>query len=89
MRGDFGILDWAYATIGYAASTCRNAHRNSRTNFSVRRHDGNNQVVVRVARDFLPYLSAELAYFGIFNTSNIPDFEYDRNIVEASVRFHF
>jgi Tfp pilus assembly protein PilF len=89
IRGDFGILDWAHLTVGYAFDLQDYEHRNSRTNFSVRRHDGNNQVVARLTRDFLPYLTGEIAWFGIFNTSNIPDFEYNRNIVEASVKYTF
>jgi hypothetical protein len=89
IRGDFGVLDWFRGTVGYAFDLQDYEHPNSRTNFSKRRHDGQNQIVVSVERDFLPYLSANIAYFGVFNGSNIPDFEYNRNIIEASVRVHF
>jgi len=39
-------------------------------------------------KDFLPWLSADLSYFAVINNSNIPDFEYDRNIVQVAVRLH-
>lgn len=89
MRFDFGLFGWARGTVGYALDLQDYKYRNSRTNFSKRRHDVDNQVVVRFVRDITPFLSADLAYFGVFNPSNIPDFQYDRNIVEVGLRLHF
>ena len=89
VRADFGILDWVHGTVGYLFDLQDYKHQNSRTDFSKRRHDGQNQIVIQFSRDFLTFLSADLSYFGIFNSSNIPDFQYDRNIVQASVRVHF
>ena len=89
VRGDFGILDWAQATVGYAFDLQDYEHRNSRNDFSKRRHDNQSQLVVSLARDFTSYLSADLSYFGLFNGSNVPDFEYGRSIIEAAVRVHF
>ncbi len=89
IRVDFGVFDWARGTVGYAVDLQEYKEPNSRTNFSKRRHDVDNQVVVRFVRDITPYLSADLAYFGVFNISNIPDFQYDRNIVEVGLRLHF
>lgn len=89
LRGNFGILDWARAQVGYAFDLQDYEHRNSRTDFTKRRHDGQSQVVVQLTRDLTEYLSADLSYFGLFNSSNIPDFQYDRNIVQATLRVHF
>ena len=78
-----------HATVSYLFDLQDYQHQNSRTGFTKRRHDGQNQIVIRFSRDFLTFLSADLSYFGIVNSSNIPDFQYDRNIVQASVRVHF
>jgi tetratricopeptide (TPR) repeat protein len=89
LRFDTGLFDWAHGTIGYAVDLPNYKHPNSRTDFTKRRHDVDNQIVVRCAHDITPYLSADIAYFGVINISNIPDFEYGRNIVEAGLRLHF
>jgi Tfp pilus assembly protein PilF len=89
LRLDFGLLDWAHGTVGYAVDLQDYKHPNSRTDFSKRRHDFDNQIVVRFARDLTPNLSADLSYFGVINDSNIEDFQYNRSIVEAGVRLHF
>jgi tetratricopeptide (TPR) repeat protein len=86
---DFGIFDWASATLGYMLDLQDYEHPNSRTNFSKRRHDVQNNFVVRFRKPLLPYLTADLTYLGVFNHSNIPDFEYDRNIIQAGVWMHF
>jgi len=89
LRFDFGILDWARGTIGYAVDLQEYRYVNSRTDFAIRRHDFDNQIVVRFVHDLTSYLSADLSYFGVINNSNIPDFQYSRNIVEAGLRVHF
>ena len=88
-RVDFGILDWARGTIGYAIDLQDYKHPNSRTDFAIARHDVDNQLVFRFVHDFTPYISANLAYYGVFNISNIPDFQYNRSIVQAEVQVHF
>lgn len=86
---DFPLLDWAHGTAGYAVDLQNYKDKNSRTDRTLRRHDVNNQAVVRLVRDLTPYLSVELAYFGVYNISNIPDFAYDRSIGEIGLRLHF
>jgi Tfp pilus assembly protein PilF len=88
VRVDFGIFDWARGTVGYLFDLQDYEHKNSRTGFSKRRHDTEHQIVIRFVKDFLPWLSADLAYFGVINNSNIPDFEYDRSIVQVGVTLH-
>jgi tetratricopeptide (TPR) repeat protein len=88
VRVDFGILDWARGTVGYLFDLQDYEHKNSRTGFSKRRHDTEHQIVISFVKDFLPWLSADLSYFAVVNNSNIPDFEYDRNIVQVAVRLH-
>ena len=34
-------------------------------------------------------ISADIAYLAVFNDSNIPDFEYNRNIIQANVWLQF
>lgn len=88
VRVDFGIFDWARGTVGYLFDLQDYEHKNSRTDFGKRRHDTEHQIVISFVKDFLPWLSADLSYFAVINNSNIPDFEYDRNIVEVAVRLH-
>jgi hypothetical protein len=64
-------------------------HPNSRTDYTERRHDQPNQIVVHVSHAFTDMISADIAYLAVFNDSNIPDFEYNRNIIQASVWFEF
>jgi len=65
---------------------------NSRPNqdgTQVRRHDVENELVVDLAHDLTPHVALTLDYIGIFNNSNIPDFQYDRHIVSTGVRVVF
>ncbi|MGH7789869.1 MAG: tetratricopeptide repeat protein [Candidatus Binatia bacterium] len=89
VRFDFGVLDWGRGTVGYLFDLQTYEHPNSRTGFTKRRHDGQNQIVLRFERPLTSFLSANLEYLGVFNGSNIPDFEYNRNIVQANVWLHF
>jgi hypothetical protein len=88
-RVDFGVLDWVHGTVGYAVDLQNYKHNNSRTDYAKQRHDFDNQIVIRFTRDLTANLTADLSYFGVINDSNIPDFQYDRNIVEAGVRLYF
>lgn len=88
-RVDFGLFDWAHGTVAYLFDLQDYEHPNSRTGFTKRRHDNSNEIVVRLERALTPNLSVDLAYLGVFNGSNIPDFEYDRNIIQARLSLHF
>ena len=86
---DFGILDYAHGTIGYLADIQNYRYPNSRVDYSKRRHDFQNQVVVNLSHEFTQMISVDLAYLGVFNHSNIDDFQYDRSIIQANVWLQF
>src|SRR5262245_14306460 len=54
-----------------------------------RRQDHINQLSVTVQRPIIPHLSIALSYYGTFDASNINVFQYDRNIVQAELRFSY
>ena len=89
----FGVLDWFDALAGYAIRFDLYDERNSRTGtpprFGKKREDIDHQLTVRVERAITPYLSAAVEYLGVFNDSNVAEFEYNRQIVSAGVRLHF
>ena len=62
---------------------------NSRTSFTKARHDNEHQFSVGVEHDLTSELALTLDYIGVINNSNIPDFEYTRNIVSLGARFQF
>ena len=86
---DFGLFDWGHGQVGYLFDLQDYDHPNSRTNFTKRRHDKQSQMVVQFSRRFTDLIAADIAYLGIFNDSNIPDFEYNRSIIQANVWLHF
>ncbi|MFN8644184.1 MAG: tetratricopeptide repeat protein [Candidatus Binatia bacterium] len=86
---DFGIFDVAHGQLAYLLDFQDYLHPNSRTDYTKRRHDVQNQVVVHLTHEFSDMISADLAYLGVFNHSNISDFEYDRNIIQANVWLQF
>jgi hypothetical protein len=86
---DFGILDWAHGRFGYLFDLQDYEHPNSRTDYTKRRKDHQNQIVVEFSRAFTDLVSADIAYLGVFNESNIPDFQYDRNVIQANVWLNF
>jgi len=88
-RVDFGLFGLVNGQVGYAADFQDYDHKNSRNDFTKRRHDFDNQIVIRFVRRLTDYLTADLAYYGVINDSNIPDFQYNRNIVELGVRMSF
>jgi len=57
--------------------------------FGFRRHDNESQFGVALRRSLTENVSAEIAYLGVINDSNISDFQYDRGIVAGSVRVTF
>ena len=58
-------------------------HRNSAADFQKRRHDSTHYFYASVARPIVPHVSIVLAYFGTIDVSNIPLYEYHRNVVSA------
>lgn len=62
---------------------------NSRTGFHSRRHDTEHEFALAVAYELTPQWALVGDYIGVINNSNIPEFEYDRNIVSAGVRVTF
>jgi tetratricopeptide (TPR) repeat protein len=87
----FPVLTLAQAQLGYLFRLEDYQYPNSRagTGFQFRRHDNEHQVAVALQRNLTDHLAARLEYFGVINNSNIANFEYDRNIVGASVRVTF
>ncbi|MDX2167358.1 MAG: tetratricopeptide repeat protein [Deltaproteobacteria bacterium] len=86
---DFDVYEGGHAQMGYLFDLQEYEHPNSRTDYSKRRHDGQNQVVLNFTHQFTDLISADIAYLGVFNGSNIPDFEYNRNIIQANVWLQF
>jgi tetratricopeptide (TPR) repeat protein len=86
---DFPVFDFAHGQLGYLFDIQNYEHPNSRVDYRKRRHDGQNQVVVHLSHAFTDMISADLAYLGVFNHSNIDDFEYDRQIIQANVWLQF
>ena len=59
---------------------------NSAADFRTSRQDTVSQFSVSVLRPITTYLSVALAYYGTVDDSNIPVYQYQRNIVSAEVR---
>jgi hypothetical protein len=59
---------------------------NSAADFRTSRQDTVSQFSVSVWRPITTYLSVALAYYGTIDDSNIPVYQYHRNIVSAEVR---
>ncbi len=57
--------------------------------FNFRRHDGEHEFVVSLTHALTQEITLALDYIGVINGSNIPDFQYDRNIISAGVRVTF
>jgi hypothetical protein len=89
----FAARDWFEGLVGYAIRIEDYDFRNSRTGtaprFGKRREDVEHEVVVRFERAITPYLSAAVQYLGVFNDSNLDEFEYDRHVVSGGLRVHF
>ena len=59
---------------------------NSAADFRTSRQDTVSQFSVTVQRPITRYVSVALAYYGTVDDSNIPVYQYNRNIVSAEVR---
>lgn len=62
---------------------------NSLSPSGFRRHDAVNYVSLAIGRPITDYLSVTLAYYGTFDHSNLPAYEYTRNIVAGTLDFAF
>jgi hypothetical protein len=62
---------------------------NSQSPSDFRRHDAVNYLSLAIGRPITDYLSVTLAYYGTFDHSNIPAYEYTRNIVAGTLDFAF
>lgn len=56
---------------------------NSFANFTKTREDYGNYLYVGITRPITEHISAAVTYYGTFNPSNIPDFQYTRNVVST------
>lgn len=86
---NFGLFDVVDAQLGYLFDLQDYEHRNSRVAYRKRRHDQQSQFVVHLTHAFNEMFFADLAYLGVLNDSNIADFEYDRNIIQANLWLQF
>ena len=53
------------------------------TPFSKSRQDYGNYLYIGITRPITEHISAAVQYYGTFNPSNIPDFQYTRNVVST------
>ena len=83
------ILDVARAQLAYLFRLEDYQFPNSRLGFGPRRHDNEHQFVVALTHDLTPHVALGLDYFGVINNSNVPDFDYDRNVVSVIVLVTF
>jgi tetratricopeptide (TPR) repeat protein len=54
-----------------------------------KRKDDAHQFVAGMERDLNDNWTLDVHYLGVINGSNVPDFDYDRHIVSAGVRFNY
>ncbi len=84
-----GGIHWGLPAAVAAEVSYAYRHEQYATAPSSGRGDDEHQVVVGASRPLNEYLAVRAAYFGNFNNSNKPDFDYDRHIgsLEFEVRF--
>ncbi len=85
----FPLYSLARVQLDYLLRLADYQFPNSRTNFQFARHDVENQFVVALAHDLTPNLAVDLDYIGVVNSSNIGDFDYNRNIVSLGIRVSY
>jgi len=56
---------------------------NSFANYTKSRQDYGNYLYIGITRPITEHISAAVTYYGTFNPSNIPDFQYTRNVVST------
>jgi len=96
-----GIMDWVDVVGSYVFRLENYEFLNTRPGTSPapcpngllgcgpRRHDAQNQFLLRLLRSIAPEWTAGLTFLGTWNNSNIVNFEYNQYIVTADVIFRF
>ena len=92
-----GVADWVDLVASYVFRLENYQFKNSRTappggtleEFSLRRHDTENQFLLRLLRSITPQWTVGLTFLGTWNNSNIGNFEYNQYIVAGDVIFRF
>jgi Flp pilus assembly protein TadD len=95
----FPVVDLATAQLGYLFRLEDYRHPNSRSDFTVRRHDNEHEFTVAVSRNLTEHVALTLWYVADINNSNIAEvfsdgsthkpFQYDRQIVSVEARVTF
>jgi tetratricopeptide (TPR) repeat protein len=62
---------------------------NSRTNFTTKRHDSGHHMYANLTRPINDVVSVVASYYGTVNLSNIPTFDYRRNVAGVSLQVAF
>jgi len=75
-------LDYVYRSDDYTKL-------NSATDFRKTRRDDGNYIATYVRRPIVPHLDAMLSYFATVNGSNIPLYDYGRQVVALELRYVF
>ncbi len=81
------IYDWGVLQAGYTYK--RDNYDNPNRGVFAKRTDDGQRVALSIAHPVTDYLSTTLSYIGIFNGSNLQDFEYDRHIVAAGLQLAY
>ncbi|MFP3868285.1 MAG: tetratricopeptide repeat protein [Desulfobacteraceae bacterium] len=76
---------FAWASFTYGRTNCDNED----TFFGYRRHDNYYEVNFQLRRPLTDYLDVIAGYVHVSQRSNIPDFEYDRNIYQMLMSVNF
>ncbi len=91
-----GVMDWFSVIGSYVFVLQDYQFKNSRTPspddpavFDLRRHDVQNQFLLRLLRSITPEWTAGLTFLGTWNNSNIANFEYNQYIIAADMNFRF
>ena len=86
-----GFLAWwqTSADLMYLFRLENYTQPNSFADFRKRRHDAMSQGYVSLSRPITDYARVVLDWYGTLNGSNIPDFEYRRNVVSAFVEVRY
>ncbi|MBW1917625.1 MAG: tetratricopeptide repeat protein [Deltaproteobacteria bacterium] len=79
----YQILAWV--SFEYGRTNCDN----NDTFFGYRRHDNYYEVIFQLRRPVTDYLDVIAGYIHVSQQSNIPDFEYDRNIYQILMSMSF
>lgn len=90
----FPVRKWGTATAGYRVRLDDYESPNSRSLSSdsdagYRRHDAEQQFVLRFEHQFTPHVVLDVTGFGVLHHSNLEPFDYDRTIASAGLQYRF